>query len=56
MTPAELRSTRQRLGLTQAELAAVLGVTVKTIGRFERGTSAIPVRYELAVQGYLSQE
>jgi DNA-binding XRE family transcriptional regulator len=52
--PADLRTLRKRLGLTQAELAAALETTRQTISDQERG--AVPVRRErmLAVK-YLSE-
>ncbi|MCA1648430.1 MAG: LuxR C-terminal-related transcriptional regulator [Chloroflexi bacterium] len=37
MTPAELRGRRRALGLTQANLAAVLDVSANTVARWERG-------------------
>ena len=37
MTPAELRGRRRALGLTQADLAAVLDVSANTVARWERG-------------------
>ena len=37
----ELRKRRQQLGLTQAQLATDLGVTVTTVARWERGERAI---------------
>ena len=37
MTPAEYKAIREKLGLTQAGLAAVLGVTRKTINARENG-------------------
>ena len=37
MTPAYLRRLRRRLRLTQAELAALLGVAKNTVARWERG-------------------
>jgi transcriptional regulator with XRE-family HTH domain len=36
LLPAELRARRQTLGLTQARLAALLGVTSTTVARWER--------------------
>lgn len=42
MTPTEIRSTRKALGLTQAELAALFGVSRDTILRAERGDRPIP--------------
>ena len=41
MTPAELRAIRKRLGLTGAALAEMLGVTDRTIRRWEAGTVPI---------------
>jgi transcriptional regulator with XRE-family HTH domain len=37
MTGAALRRLRKRLGLTQRELAARVGVTPTTVARWERG-------------------
>ncbi|GAB5546939.1 MAG: hypothetical protein SangKO_066990 [Sandaracinaceae bacterium] len=34
---SEIRDLRHRIGLTQAQLAALLGVHVMTISRWERG-------------------
>jgi DNA-binding transcriptional regulator YiaG len=38
--PLHIRTTRGELGLTQAGLAALLGVTETTVRRWERGQSA----------------
>lgn len=43
LDPAEIRSLRERLGLSQADLASRTGYTVKTIQRWESGLS-IPRR------------
>jgi DNA-binding transcriptional regulator YiaG len=37
MQPPELKRIRRRLGVTQAALAAQVGVTGNTIARWERG-------------------
>ncbi len=37
MTPAELRAARAKLGLSQAQLGAVLGFTQSHVGHMERG-------------------
>ncbi|WP_447979039.1 helix-turn-helix domain-containing protein [Candidatus Nitrospira bockiana] len=41
VTGEELRRRRKELGLTQAQLAADLGVTVTTVARWERGERGI---------------
>ena len=42
MHPTELVSRRRRLRVTQAQLAAYLGVDVSTVARWEQGRRAIP--------------
>lgn len=42
MTPTEIRTTRKALGLTQAEFAALIGVSRDTIIRAERDGRMIP--------------
>lgn len=41
MTPDELRSRRQALGLTQKQLGESLGIPDKTIARWEQGVFPI---------------
>ena len=45
ITGDEIRSGRELLGLTQAELASQIGVSFRTIGNWERGETS-PQRYE----------
>jgi DNA-binding transcriptional regulator YiaG len=41
MNGQDLRKHRTRLGVTQAELAALLGVTANAVARWERGERRI---------------
>ena len=38
MTNTELRDFRQRLGMTQADLAAELGISLSQLHNYERGS------------------
>ena len=49
MTPAELKSIRQDLGLTQKELAELLGLSRVFIGMMERGEKPICERTAFSV-------
>lgn len=49
VTGAELRARRARLGVTQADLAAAVGVTGTTVARWERDEASIPVMLDLAL-------
>lgn len=42
MTPAQLKSLRERLGLAQEQLAKQMGVTRNTVNRWEMGLHPIP--------------
>ena len=42
ITPHQLRAARERLGLTQVELAEKLGVAGNTVARWERGEIPMP--------------
>ena len=42
MTPAELLAARERLCMTQKELAEAIGRHVNTVARYERGELPIP--------------
>jgi DNA-binding transcriptional regulator YiaG len=50
VTPKELRQHRERLGLTQQDLAVRLDVVVMTVSKWERGIHRIPESVALAVQ------
>lgn len=41
MRARDVNRTRRRLGLTQAQFAALLGVTRVTVARWETGTVAV---------------
>lgn len=53
MTPQKYKSTREKLDLTQAGLAARLGVTRKTINSRETGAVRVNKEAKLAIL-YLS--
>ena len=48
--PAELRFLRAELGMTQAELAAIVRVDAQTVGRWERGETPIQEVAEIVVR------
>ena len=50
MTPAELKTKRNAMGLSQQSLADWLGVNRVTIARWEIGTRDIPPFLHLALQ------
>ena len=50
MTKDELRAIRERMKLTQAELAEKLGVASNTVARWEQGKRPIPVLAERFVR------
>jgi DNA-binding XRE family transcriptional regulator len=49
MTASEYKALREKLGLTQAGLAAVLGVTRKTVNSRETGAVRITEEARLAI-------
>ena len=53
MTPADLHTARQTLGLTQAGLAPLVGYSRDQIGRMEGSHTPIPVALALAVRAML---
>ena len=50
MTHDELKMARLRLGLTQGELAAKLGMSLEHVGRLERGEHPIQKRHAMAIE------
>lgn len=50
MSPAEYKELREKLGLTQAGLAARLGVTRKTVNARETGATRITEEAALAIR------
>lgn len=49
MTPEQYRAARKHLGLTQAKLADILGVTRKTICSREAGSAPITAESVIAI-------
>lgn len=48
MEPSELRSLRQKAGLSQADMAAKIGLSRVQVSRIERGVSSTPVETVIA--------
>lgn len=55
MTSAEYRALREASGLTQAELAYELGVSMNTISRRERGSRGISKENVIALKEILKR-
>lgn len=50
MEGKELKQKREELGLTQTELAQILGVKMNTVYRWESGILQVPKSIELAME------
>lgn len=46
----QLKAIREKLGLTQTELADILGVKMNTVYRWESGILSVPKSIELAME------
>lgn len=50
MEKQELKQRRERLGLTQAEFAKILGVANNTVSRYETGRVDIPEYMDMVLE------
>ena len=55
MTPEEFRATRKYIGLTQTELAERMGVSLRAVLHWERGTRTISNAMAILL-GYVERE
>jgi DNA-binding transcriptional regulator YiaG len=55
MTPEELRSIREELGLKQYEAPKLFGVALNTYKRWERGERSIPGPVVILAKKYLDE-
>jgi transcriptional regulator with XRE-family HTH domain len=56
LTPKELRFLRTEMGLTQAQLADMVGKEVQAVGRWERGENPIGTAAEVVIRARALQE
>ena len=54
MNGREIRAARERAGMTQGELAQRVGVSLRTVGNWERGDT-VPMNRASAVESALAQ-
>jgi len=50
MEKSELKKRRERLGLTQTELAETVGISANTVSRYETGAMVIPKSMDLILE------
>jgi len=55
MTKHEFKKLRKSIGLSQTKLAHEMGVTLRTISRWERGEFPIPRLAELALRSVVQE-
>lgn len=55
MNGESLKEARNLIGLTQSELAEILGVKPNTVARWERGLLSVPQAIELAMETVIRQ-
>jgi transcriptional regulator with XRE-family HTH domain len=53
MTPEQFKETRDRLGLTQGQLAYKIGLSERAVRYYEQGGRAIPAPVSMLLQGFL---
>ena len=51
MTPARFKAIRLSMGLTQAALSKVIGLSIRQISRYETGAVSIDITHALALKG-----
>jgi DNA-binding XRE family transcriptional regulator len=56
MTPEQYKVARKHLGLTQADLADILGVTRKTVNSREAGAAPIIAESAIAINALAKQK
>jgi len=56
MTPSEIRAARVKIGLTQGQLAAVMGVHINAVCRWENGVRNISNSHAAFLRMILAQE
>ncbi len=50
MTPDDFRIWRNKMGITQTVAAEALGITLRTVGNYERAVTEIPKSIGLATE------
>lgn len=53
MTPEQFKETRDRLGLTQGQLAYKIGMSERAIQYYEQGGRTIPAPVSMLLEGFL---